>query len=183
MFTDKSTESIGQKLNEIITKQKALEAQSKTKEMNPKIIQAKRKAKPKSKVVDVCGKQKGLTLQNKEKDVPKATYSPSKPIDLSIKKQKSLETTESVPKSTPSVSMPADLDGSKNTLKSLDTKTVITTSTPIQPSFNSTLLMKPVSIPSPIKLPPITRERIRPNILSRASSQGSPVKESLLTNG
>ncbi|XP_056333730.1 MAX dimerization protein MGA a isoform X3 [Danio aesculapii] len=192
---DKSTESIGLKLNEIISKQKALEAQSKTKEMNPKPIQAKCKAKPKSKpkckskpkskVVDVCGKQKSLAVQKKVKDVPKATYSPSKPIDLSIKKQKSLETTESVPKSTPSVSVPADLDCSKNTLKILDTNTAITTSTPIQPSFNSTLVMKPVSIPSPVKHPPITRERMRPNILSRASSQamqGSPVKESLLTN-
>ncbi|XP_073783530.1 MAX dimerization protein MGA a isoform X7 [Danio rerio] len=188
---DKSTESIGLKLNEIISKQKALEAQSKTKETHPKPIQAKSKAKPKpkskpkSKVVDVCDKPKGLAVQNKVNDVSKVTYSPSKPIDLSIKKQKSPEMTESVPKSTPSVSVPADLDGNKNTLNVLDTNTVTTTSTPIQPSFNSTLVMKPVSIPSPIKHPPITRERMRPNILSRASSQamqGSPVKESLLTN-
>ncbi|XP_077095060.1 MAX dimerization protein MGA a isoform X3 [Siphateles boraxobius] len=197
LLCDKSTESISQKLNEIIAKQKALEAQTNPKEIKSQLNQAtsksKPKPKPKPKVVDLNSKQKGLALQNskkkglalqnKVKDVPKPNFSPSKPIDLSIKKQKSLEETKSVLKSTPS-SKTTDLDSSKNTIKTQD-KEQGSMSKPTQPSFNSSPQKKPVSVPSPVKHFPVPRERMRPNILSRASSQvmqGSPVKEPLLTN-
>lgn len=182
MSTDKSTESISQKLNEIIAKQKALETQSKAKE-NSQLNEARPKPKAKRKLADLGSKQKGLAYQNKLKDVPKPTYSPSKPMDLSIKKQKSLERTESVSKSAPA--SPANVDGSKNSLKTQD-KERGSTSEPSQPSLNSSPQKKPVSVPSPVKHSPIPRERTRPNILSRATSQviqGSPVKEPLITNG
>lgn len=180
MSTVKSTESISQKLKEIIAKQKALETQSKAKEMKSQLNETM----PTPKLADLGSKQKGLAYQNKLKDVPKPTYSPSKPMDLSIKKQKSLEKTETASKSAPTAS-PANLDSSKNTLKTQD-KEKGSTSKPSQPSFNSSPQKKPVSVPSPIKHSSIPRERTRPNILSRASSQviqGSPVKEPLLTNG
>lgn len=184
LSTDKSTESISQKLNEIIAKQKALETQSKAKEMKSLLNETMPKPKPKPKLADLGSKQKDLAYQNKLKDVPKPTYSPSKPMDLSIKKQNSLEKTETASKSAPTDS-PANLDSSKNTLKTQD-KEKGSTSKPSQPSFNSSPQKKPVSVPSPIKLSSIPRERTRPNILSRASSQviqGSPVNEPLLTNG
>ncbi|KAL1257555.1 hypothetical protein QQF64_010799 [Cirrhinus molitorella] len=183
ILCDKSTESISQKLNEIIAKQKALEAKSKAKEKS-QLNQAtpKPKAKPKPKLADLESKRKDLAYQNKVKDVPKPTCSPSKPMDLSIKKQKTLEKSESVSKSTPPAS-PANLDGSKNAPKTQDNGS---TSKPSQPSLaNSSPQKKPVSVPSPLKHSSIPRERTRPNILSRASSQviqGSPVKEPLLTN-
>uniref|UniRef100_A0A671MHA9 MAX gene-associated protein-like n=1 Tax=Sinocyclocheilus anshuiensis TaxID=1608454 RepID=A0A671MHA9_9TELE len=175
LLCDKSTESISQKLNEIIAKQKALETQSKAKEMKSQLNEAM----PKPKLADLGSKQKGLAYQNKLKDVPEPTYSPSKPMDLSIKKQKSLENTESASKSAPTAS-PANLNSSKNTLKTQD-KEKGSTSKPSQPSFNSSPQKKPVSVPSPKKHSSIPRERMRPNILSRASSQviqGEP----LLTN-
>uniref|UniRef100_A0A672SB62 MAX gene-associated protein-like n=1 Tax=Sinocyclocheilus grahami TaxID=75366 RepID=A0A672SB62_SINGR len=175
LLCDKSTESISQKLNEIIAKQKALETQSKAKEMKSQLNEAM----PKPKLADLGSKQKGLAYQNKLKDVPEPTYSPSKPMDLSIKKQKSLENTESASKSAPTAS-PANLDSSKNTPKTQD-KEKGSTSKPSQPSFNSSPQKKPVSVPSPKKYSSIPRDRIRPNILSRASSQliqGEP----LLTN-
>ncbi|KAI2654168.1 hypothetical protein H4Q32_010808 [Labeo rohita] len=180
LLCDKSTESISQKLNEIIAKQKALESQSKAKEMKSQLNQAtpKPKPKPKTKLADLESKQKGLAYQDKLKDVSNLTCSPSKPMDLSIRKQKSLEQTESV-------SECANLDSSKNTLKTQDTEKG-STPKPSQPSLaNSSPQKKPVSVPSPIKHSPIPRERTRPNILSRASSQviqGSPVNEPLLTN-
>lgn len=191
LLCDKSTDSISQKLNEIIAKQKALEAQVKAKEMKSQLNQAtskskskpKPKPKPKPKLVNLNSKQKGLAFQNKVKDVPKPIYSPSKPIDLSIKKQKSLEETESVSKSAPT-SKPTCLDSSKNTLKTQD-KEKGSMSKPTQPFLNSSPQKKLVSVPSPVKHYPVPRERMRPNILSRASSQvmqGSPVKETLLTN-
>ncbi len=179
MSTDKSTESISQKLSEIIVKQKALETQSKAKEMKSRLNETMPKPKPKPKLADIGSKQKGLAYQNKLKDVPKPTYSPSKPMDLSIKKQNSLEKTETASKSA------SNLNSSKNALKTQDEEKG-STSKPSQTSFNSSPQKKPVSVPSPIKLSSISRERIRPNILSRASSQviqGSPVKEPLLTNG
>ncbi|XP_016342732.1 MAX gene-associated protein-like isoform X2 [Sinocyclocheilus anshuiensis] len=182
LLCEKSTESIRQKLNEIIAKQKSLEAQSNAKEMKSQLNQAMPKSKPKRKLADLGSKQKGLAYQNKLKDVPKPTYSPSKPMDLSIKKQKSLEQTESVSKSAPA--SPANLDASKNSLKTQD-KEKSSTSKPSQPSFNSSPQKKPVSVPSPVKHSPIPRERTRPNILSRATSQmiqGSPVNEPLFTN-
>ncbi|XP_016395220.1 MAX dimerization protein MGA a isoform X2 [Sinocyclocheilus rhinocerous] len=175
LLCDKSTESISQKLNEIIAKQKAMETQSKAKEMKSQLNEAM----PKPKLADLGSKQKGLAYQNKLKDVPEPTYSPSKPMDLSIKKQKSLENTESASKSA-STASPANLDSSKNTLKTQD-KEKGSTSKPSQPSFNSSPQKKPVSVPSPKKHSSIPRERMRPNILSRASSQviqGEP----LLTN-
>lgn len=183
LSTDKSTESISQKLGEIIAKQKSLEAQSNAKVMKSQLNQAMPKSKPKRKLAVLGSKQKGLAYQNKLKDVPKPTYSPSKPMDLSIKKQKSLEQTESVSKSAPA--SPANLDGSKNSLKTQD-KEKDNKSEPSQPSVNSSPQKKPVSVPSPVKHSPIPRERTRPNILSRATSQviqESPVKEPLLTNG
>lgn len=185
MSADKSTESISQKLNEIIAKQKALETQSKAKKRKSQLNVAMAKPKPKPKQADLGSKQKGLAYQNKVKDVPKPkSYSPSKPMDLSIKKQKSLEKTESASKSAPTAS-PANPDSSKNTLKTQE-KEKSSTSKPSQPSFNPVPQKKPVSVPSPIKHSSIPRERTRPNILSRASSQviqGSPVEEPLLTNG
>lgn len=184
MSTDKSTESISQKLNEIVAKQKALEAQTNAKEIKSQLNQATSKSKPKPKFVDLNSKQKGLAFQNKVKDVPKPTFSPSKPIDLSIKKQKSLEETKSVLKSTPTSKL-TDLGSSKNIIKTQD-KEQGSMSKPTQPSFNSSPQKKPVSVLSPVKHFPVPRERMRPNILSRASSQvmqGSPVKEPLLTNG
>ncbi|XP_067312032.1 MAX dimerization protein MGA a isoform X3 [Pseudorasbora parva] len=187
LLCDKSTESISQKLNEIIAKQKTLETQTKTKEIKSQLKQAtskpKTKPKPKPKLVYLASKQKGLAFQNKVKDVPKPTHSPSKPIDLSIKKQKSLEETESVSKSA-LTSKPTCLDSSKNTLKTQD-KEQGSTSKSTQPSLNSSPQKKLVSVPSPVKHYPVPRERMRPNILSRASSQvmqGSPVKEPILTN-
>ncbi|XP_059374550.1 MAX gene-associated protein-like isoform X2 [Carassius carassius] len=182
LLCDKSTEGISQKISEIITKQKSLESQSNAKEMKSQLNQAMPKSKPKRKLADLGSKQKGLAYQNKSKDVPKPTYSPSKPIDLSIKKQKILEWTESVSKSAPA--SPANLDGSKNSLKTQD-KEKGSISEPSQPSVNSSPQKKPVSVPSPVKHSPIPRERTRPNILSRATSQviqGSPVKEPLITN-
>ncbi|KTF88186.1 hypothetical protein cypCar_00008355 [Cyprinus carpio] len=182
LLCDKSTESISQKLGEIIAKQKSLEAQSNAKVMKSQLNQAMPKSKPKRKLAVLGSKQKGLAYQNKLKDVPKPTYSPSKPMDLSIKKQKSLEQTESVSKSAPA--SPANLDGSKNSLKTQD-KEKDNKSEPSQPSVNSSPQKKPVSVPSPVKHSPIPRERTRPNILSRATSQviqESPVKEPLLTN-
>uniref|UniRef100_A0A673J2V3 MAX gene-associated protein-like n=1 Tax=Sinocyclocheilus rhinocerous TaxID=307959 RepID=A0A673J2V3_9TELE len=182
LLCDKSTESIRQKLNEIIAKQKSLEAQSNPTEMKCQLNQAMPKSKPKRKLADLGSKQKGLAYQNKLKDVPKPTYSPSKPMDLSIKKQKSLEQTESISKSAPA--SPANLDASKNSLKTQD-KEKGSTSKPSQPSVNSSPQKKPVSVPSPVKHSPIPRERTRPNILSRATSQviqGSPVNEPLFTN-
>ncbi|XP_048046886.1 MAX dimerization protein MGA a isoform X2 [Megalobrama amblycephala] len=179
LLCDKSTESISQKLNEIISKQKALEAQAKAKEMKSQLNQATSKSKPKPKV-NLNSKRKGLSPQSKVKDVPKPTNSPSKPIDLSIKK---LKVTESVLKSAPT-SKPTGLDSSKNTLKT-QVKEQGSMSKPTQPSLNSSPLKKPVSVPSPVKRSLVPRERMRPNILSRASSQviqGSPVKEPLLTN-
>lgn len=188
LSTDKSTESISQKLNEIVAKQKALEAQTNAKEIKSQLNQAtsksKPKPKPKPKFVDLNSKQKGLAFQNKVKDVPKPTFSPSKPIDLSIKKQKSLEETKSVLKSTPTSKL-TDLGSSKNIIKTQD-KEQGSMSKPTPPSFNSSPQKKPVSVLSPVKHFPVPRERMRPNILSRASSQvmqGSPVKEPLLTNG
>ncbi|XP_042599182.1 MAX dimerization protein MGA a isoform X2 [Cyprinus carpio] len=184
LLCDKSTESISQKLNEIIAKQKALETQSKAKKRKSQLNVAMAKPKPKPKQADLGSKQKGLAYQNKVKDVPKPkSYSPSKPMDLSIKKQKSLEKTESASKSAPTAS-PANPDSSKNTLKTQE-KEKSSTSKPSQPSFNPIPQKKPVSVPSPIKHSSIPRERTRPNILSRASSQviqGSPVEEPLLTN-
>lgn len=180
LSTDKSTDSISQKLNEIIAKQKALEAQAKAKEMKSQLNQATSKSKPKPKVY-LNSKRKGLSPQSKVKDVLKPTNSPSKPIDLSIKK---LKVTESVLKSAPT-SNPTGLDSSKNTLKT-QVKEQGSMSKPTQPSLNSSPLKKPVSVPSPVKRSLVPRERMRPNILSRASSQviqGSPVKEPLLTNG
>lgn len=179
MSTDKSTESISQKLNEIIAKQKALEAQAKAKEMKSQLNQATSKSKPKPKVY-LNSKRKDLASQSKVKDVPKPTNSPSKPIDLSIKK---LKVTESVLKSAPT-SKPTGLD-SKNTLKT-QVKEQGSMTKPTQPSLNYSPQKKPVSVPSPVKRSLVPRERMRPNILSRASSQviqGSPVKEPLLTNG
>ncbi|XDV42854.1 hypothetical protein PO909_011448 [Leuciscus waleckii] len=191
LLCDKSKESISQKLNEIIAKQKALEAQTNAKEIKSQLNQAtsksKPKPKPKPKFLDLNSKQKGLAFQNKVKDVPKPTFSPSKPIDLSIKKQKSLEETTSVLKSTPTSKL-SDLDSSKNTIKTQDKtqdKQQGSMSKPTQPSFNPSPQKKPVSVLSPVKHFPVPRERMRPNILSRASSQvmqGSPVKEPLLTN-
>ncbi|XP_058604650.1 MAX dimerization protein MGA a isoform X4 [Onychostoma macrolepis] len=181
LLCDKSTESISQKLSEIIVKQKALETQSKAKEVKSQLNETM--PKPKPKLDDLGSKQKGLAYQNKLTDVPKPAYSPSKPMDLSIKKHISLEKTESASKSAPTAS-PVNLDSSKNTLKTQD-KEKGSTSKPSQPSFNSSPQKKPVSVPSPIKLSSVPRERTRPNILSRASSQvtqGSPVKEPLLTN-
>lgn len=183
MSTDKSTESISQKLSEIVVKQKALETQSKAKEMKSQLNETmpKPKPKPKPKLADLGSKQKGLAYQNKLKDVPKPTHSPSKPMDLSIKKQNSLEKTETASKSAST----ANLDNSKNALKTQDEEKG-STSKPSQTSFNSSPQKKPVSVPSPINYSSISRERTRPNILSRASSQGiqgSPVKEPLLTNG
>uniref|UniRef100_A0A8C2H3T8 MAX dimerization protein MGA a n=1 Tax=Cyprinus carpio TaxID=7962 RepID=A0A8C2H3T8_CYPCA len=184
LLCDKSTESISQKLNEIIAKQKALETQSKAKKRKSQLNVAMAKPKPKPKQADLGSKQKGLAYQNKVKDVPKPkSYSPSKPMDLSIKKQKSLEKTESASKSAPTAS-PANPDSSKNTLKTQE-KEKSSTSKPSQPSFNPIPQKKPVSVPSPIKHSSIPRERTRPNILSRASSQviqGSPFEEPLLTN-
>ncbi|XP_059375929.1 MAX dimerization protein MGA a isoform X4 [Carassius carassius] len=182
LLCDKSTESIIQKLNEIIAKQKALETQSKAKETS-QLNEARPKPKAKRKLADLGSKQKGLAYQNKLKDVPKPTYSPSKPMDLSIKKPKSLEKTESASKPAPTAS-PANLDSSQITLKTQD-KEKVSTSKPSQPSFNASPQKKPVSVPSPLKHSSIPRERTRPNILSRASSQviqESPVEEPLLTN-
>ncbi|XP_052436015.1 MAX dimerization protein MGA a isoform X3 [Carassius gibelio] len=182
LLCDKSTESISQKLNEIIAKQKALETQSKAKE-NSQLNEARPKPKAKRKLADLGSKQKGLAYQNKLKDVPKPTYSPSKPMDLSIKKQKSLEKTESASKPAPTAPS-ANLDSSQITLKTQD-KEKVSTSKPSQPSFNASPQKKPVSVPSPLKHSSIPRERTRPNILSRASSQviqESPVEEPLLTN-
>ncbi|XP_039529671.1 MAX dimerization protein MGA a isoform X5 [Pimephales promelas] len=189
LLCDKSTESISQKLNEIIAKQKTLEAQTNAKEMKSQLNQAaskskpKPKPKPKPKLVELNSKQKGLAFQNKLKDVPKPTSSPSKPIDLSIKKQESLEETKSDLKSTPASKLTDPVSG-KNTIKTQD-KEQSSISKPTQPSFNSIPQKKPVSVPSPVKHFPVPRERMRPNILSRSSSQvmqGSPVKEPLLTN-
>ncbi|KAK7142696.1 hypothetical protein R3I94_012146 [Phoxinus phoxinus] len=189
LLCDKSTESISQKLNEIVAKQKALEAQTNAKEIKSELNQAtskskpKPKPKPKPKLVDLNSKPKGLAFQNEVKDVPKPTFSPSKPIDLSIKKQKSLEEKKSVLKSIPTSKL-TDLDSSKNAIKTQDKEQGII-SKPTQPSFNSSPQKKPVSVPSPVKHFPVPRERMRPNILSRSSSQvmqGSPIKEPLLTN-
>ncbi|XP_043118658.1 MAX dimerization protein MGA a isoform X2 [Puntigrus tetrazona] len=164
LLCDKSTESINKKLNEIIAKQKVLEAQPKAKEMKSQLNEAMSKPK----LADLESKQKDLTYQNKLKDAPKPTYSPSKPMDLSIKKQKSLGKTESA--STPTAS-PANIDSSKKTLKTQD--------------FNSSPEKTPVSDPSSIKHSSVLRERTRPNILSRTSSQviqEFAVKEPFLTN-
>ncbi|XP_073682870.1 MAX dimerization protein MGA a [Garra rufa] len=184
ILCDKSTESISQKLNEIIAKQKTLEVQFKAKDttqLNKATTKPTAKPKPKPKLAYLETKQKDLAYRNKLKDVPKPTCSPSKPMDLSIKKQKSLEKTESVSKSTPPAS-PVNLDSTKNTQE----KEQGSTSKHSQPSLaNSSPQKKPVSVPSPLKHSSIPRERTRPNILSRASSQGiqaSPVTETLLTN-
>ncbi|XP_052001632.1 MAX dimerization protein MGA a [Xyrauchen texanus] len=171
LLSDKSAESISHKLNEIITKQKTLEAQDKAKEIKSKFKQTISKPTPKPKVNDLSSKRKVLTVKNKVKP----THSPTNPMDLSVKKQKSLEKSESLI----GALKPTYFDGNKNTAKTH--KDIV--SKPTQPTINSTPPKKPA--PAPKQHSVIPRERTRPNILSRSSSQTipvSPVKESTVTN-
>ncbi|XP_051502019.1 MAX gene-associated protein-like isoform X2 [Myxocyprinus asiaticus] len=179
LLSDKSTAFINQMLNEVIAKQKALEAQDKAKEMESQFKQTTSKPAPKPKLADLSSKLKSLTVQNKVKP----TQSPTRPMDLSVKKQKSLEKSGSikgaVSKSAPSALKPIDLDSCKNTAKTQDKEQGIM-SKPTQPTFNPTTPKKPVPVPSAIQHSLIPREKTRPNILSRSSSKTipvSPVKE------
>ncbi|XP_052009843.1 MAX gene-associated protein-like isoform X2 [Xyrauchen texanus] len=184
LLSDKSTAFINQRLNEIMAKQKALEAQDKAKEMESQIKQTTHKPAPKPKLADLSSKWRSLTVQNQVKP----TQSPTKPIDLNVKKQKSLEKSESikgdVSKSAPSALKPVDLDSCKSTAKTQDKEQVMV-SKPSQPTFNPTPPKKHVPVPSPIQHYLSPKEKTRPNILSRSSSKTIPVlpvQEPLVTN-
>ncbi|KAA0710888.1 MAX gene-associated protein [Triplophysa tibetana] len=169
-FTDKSEESISQKLKEIVAKQKTLESQNEARAKTSKIKQTKSKHFSKSTNRSSNPKSSGL---QKEKDVvSELAQSPSKPIDLSLKKQRSLDKPESIKED--STSKLKELESNRSTPTS-PVKDKSSVSSPFQPIASSIhSKYAPVTIP-------ITRER--PNILSSSqTTPASPVKEPLVTN-
>ncbi|XP_036448521.1 LOW QUALITY PROTEIN: MAX dimerization protein MGA a [Colossoma macropomum] len=164
-ISGKTEESISQKLDEIITKQKSLENQDKSKDMNLT------PPAPKSMDWDLITKQKKLESKDKVKDIlhTHAELSPnSKPVDLSISKQKGLGHKPI-----------GSFSSKKKVLDSLEKETILKPTQPAKPpSFNTLSTSQPtLHLEKPASL---SRERTRPNILSRSKSQalpGSPAKE------
>ncbi|XP_056624574.1 MAX dimerization protein MGA a isoform X3 [Triplophysa dalaica] len=174
VMSDKSEESISQKLKEIVAKQKTLEAQNEGRAMTSKIKQTKPRPKSKHfpKSSNRSSKPKSSGLQKENDVVSELAQSPSKPIDLSLKKQRSLEKLESITED--STSKPKELDSNRST-PTAPVKDKSSVSTPFQPIASS---IHSKSAPVPI---PVTRER--PNILSSSqTTPASPVKEPLVTN-
>lgn len=177
-FTDKSVESIRRKLNEIVAKQKALEAQTETREIKTQLKPTKHKPATKPKHFSkstVTSKPKSPRLPKEKDVVPKPVQSPSKPMDLSLKKERSLETPGRKDDST---SKPKELDSSRST----PTNNKSSISSPVQP-ISKSINPKSAPVSIPVTLSALTRERMRPNILSRCQTTPAfPVKEPLVTN-
>lgn len=142
--------------------------------MTSKIKQTKPRPKPKNfpKSTNRSSKPKSSGLQKEKDVVSELAQSPSKPIDLSLKKQRSLEKTESMTED--STSKPKELDSNRST-PTAPVKDKSSMSSPFQPIASS---IHSKSAPVPI---PITHER--PNTLSSSqTTPASPVKEPLVTN-
>ncbi|XP_017555316.1 MAX dimerization protein MGA a isoform X3 [Pygocentrus nattereri] len=161
-ISGKAEESISQKLDEIIAKQKSLENQDKTKDMNLHLTPTA----PSSVDWDLITKQKKLESKDKVKNTlhTHAELSPnSKPVDLSISKQKGL-----------GHKAIGNFSSKKKILDSLEKETQAG-----KPSSCKTLSTSQPTLHLE-KPTPLSRERTRPNILSRSKSQAlpeSPVQE------
>ncbi|XP_065109757.1 MAX dimerization protein MGA a isoform X2 [Paramisgurnus dabryanus] len=182
MLSDKSVQSISEKVKEISAKQKALEAQNQEGEMKSKLKHRRPKpsTKPNNfpKFINTSRKVQNVAPAIDVNNVLNPTHSPSKPMDLSLKKQRSFETSDGVIE-VDSTSKPKELDGSKNP-STIPVKEKSSTSNPIQRVANS---ITSVPVPIPIKHPSILREKTRPNILSRSQiTPVSPVKDPLVSN-
>ncbi|KAL7873166.1 hypothetical protein AOLI_G00122370 [Acnodon oligacanthus] len=166
-ISGKTEESISQKLDEIIAKQKSLENQDKTKAMNLHLTPPA----PSSVDWDLITKQKKLESKDKVKNIlhTHAELSPnSKPVDLSISKQKGLGTKAI-----------GNFSSKKKMLDSLEKETILRPNQAAKPSSCKTLSTSQLTLHLE-KPAPLSRERTRPNILSRSKSQalpGSPTEE------
>ncbi|KAL6477721.1 hypothetical protein MHYP_G00135560 [Metynnis hypsauchen] len=161
-ISGKTEESISQKLDEIIAKQKSLENQDETKDMNLHLTPPA----PSNVDWDLITKQKKLESKDKVKNIlhTHAELSPnSKPVDLSISKQKGL-----------GHKAIGNFSSKKKMLDSLEKETQ-----PAKPSSCKTLSTSQPTVHLE-KPAPLSRERTWPNILSRSKSQAlpeSPAKE------
>ncbi|KAK1792962.1 hypothetical protein P4O66_001680 [Electrophorus voltai] len=157
-LTGKSEESISQKLDEIVAKQKALESQNKAKGTNPDFIEQ---------LIDSeemgLGAKKKLEFEEKMKDsisIHAHLSSNSKPIDLSITKQKTLVFQDKG----------KDNDSVEQKTLEADDKGAQAFPRPCQPDK-----MLGLDTPHLGNSLPASRERTRPNILARSKSQMPPV--------
>ncbi|KAI4882943.1 hypothetical protein NFI96_015613, partial [Prochilodus magdalenae] len=159
-ISGKTEKSISQKLDEIIIKQKFLEGQHRAKDTSPHLTQPV----PKSVVWDHLTKRKRLKSKDKVKDISRrhAQLSPnSKPVDHSITKQKK--------------GGRKDISSKK---KALDSSEKETNRRPTQLGMKT--LSASQSRTRVERSAQLSRERTRPNILSRSKSQTlpeSPAKE------
>ncbi|XP_026868973.2 MAX dimerization protein MGA a isoform X2 [Electrophorus electricus] len=164
-LTGKSEESISQKLDEIVAKQKALESQNKAKGTNPDFIEQ---------LIDSeemgLGAKKKLEFEEKMKDsisIHAHLSSNSKPIDLSITKQKTLVFQDKG----------KDNDSVEQKTLEADDKGAQAFPRPCQPDKMLGLDTPAASHQTPHlgNSLPASRERTRPNILARSKSQMPPV--------